>query len=427
MRNRKIWSVPVLCAGCLLCAILAGCLLMTCVYALPTGRMLTNVAESFESIDTEGGSFSWAPGYPGARLDGFTDNIMMQNAVFQGTGNPLRDAMLNPRMDFPKAKLSPGSALINYVYGARNGEVVTYGRYWHGYLLFLKPLLLFFNLSDIRMLNMLLQWSLAAVLLALAYRRAGFRLVVPLAAALWALNPVSTALSFQYSSVYLLTLLGCIVQLAWEPYRRAHGWLLYLWLGILTAFFDFLTYPPVAPCLCLILGLVLSQGSVKEALTQAVGAGVAWGVGYGGMWGGKWLAGSLLTGQNLLADALETVRTRAGSQTSTAEGSVSLTYGQILLKNLGVYANAASLLLLLALVVLLGYLMLKKGYRLRAHSGLLVSLGATAFIPFLWYFALKNHSNVHYWMTHRNLSITILAITSLISFSLHKNGGAKHG
>ena len=63
MRNRKIWSVPVLCAGCLLLAILAGCLLMTCVYALPTGRMLTNVVESFESIDTEGGSFSWAPGY----------------------------------------------------------------------------------------------------------------------------------------------------------------------------------------------------------------------------------------------------------------------------------------------------------------------------------------------------------------------------
>ena len=118
----------------------------------------------------------------------------------------------------------------------------------------------------------------------------------------------------------------------------------------------------------------------------------------------------------LLADALETVRTRAGSQTSIAEGSVSLTYGQILLKNLGVYANAAGLLLLLALVVLLGYLMLKKGYRFRVHSGLLVSLGATALIPFLWY-----------WMTHRNLSITILAITSLISFSLHKNGGAKHG
>ena len=183
----------------------------------------------------------------------------------------------------------------------------------------------------------------------------------------------------------------------------------------------------MAPCLCLILGLVLSRGSVKEALTQAVGAGVAWGVGYGGMWGGKWLAGSLLTGQNLLADALETVRTRAGSQTSTAEGGVSLTYGQILLKNLGVYANAAGLLLLLALVVLLGYLMLKKGYRFRVHSGLLVSLGATALIPFLWYFALKNHSGVHYWMTHRNLSITILAITSLISFSLHKNGGAKHG
>ena len=115
----------------LLVSIAAGTVLMIGIYMLPTGRMLTNVAESYEIIDTEGGSFTWAPGYPGSRLDGFTDNIMLQTAVLEGSGNPIRDAMLNGRMDFPKAQLSPGDALINYVYGARNGDITTYGRYWH--------------------------------------------------------------------------------------------------------------------------------------------------------------------------------------------------------------------------------------------------------------------------------------------------------
>lgn len=392
---------------------------MTCVYALPTGRMLTQVDRSFESIDQEGGSFYWAPGYPGARLDGYTDNIMMQTAVYQGSEDPLTEAMLNHRMVFPKGNLSPGDALIAYVYGARNGEVASYGRYWHGYLLFLKPLLLFFNLSDIRLFNMSLQWALAAAVLLLAYRRGRLRLVIPLGLTILALNPVSTALSFQYSSIYLLTLLGCAAQLYGRLYEKKDGWLLYLWLGILTAFFDFLTYPPVAPCICLILELLLLDAPKKPL--RALGAGLAWGVGYGGMWSGKWLVGSALTGQNILADAVENVRYRSGSQVTASEGG-SLGYLQVVAKNIGAYANAAGLLVVLALVVLLGYLILVRGYRLRPDSSTLPALAATALVPFLWYFVLTNHSNVHYWMTHRNLSITIMAIASAVSFSLQKKG-----
>lgn len=427
LQAKKTARILLTCTGSLLVAILVGCLLMTCVYALPTGRMQTKVSESIASIDTEGGSFSWAPGYSSARLDGYTDNIMMQTAVFEGSGNPLQDAMLNQRMVYPKADLYPGQALINYVYGARNGEAISYGRYWHGYLLFLKPLLLFFNLSDIRMFNMMLQWTLCMMLMLLAYRKAGFRLALPLGVSILALNPLSAALSFQYSSMYLLTLIACIVQLSLELYNKSHGWLLYLWLGILTAFFDFLTYPPAALGICLILGLVLKAGSAKEKLACAVGSGLAWGVGYAGMWSGKWLVGTLITGQNILADAMETAQYRAGSQSTAAEGGSSLSFGQVLLKNLGVYCNAAGLLLLLALLMLLGCLIIRGGYRFQRGSGNLPALAAVALIPFAWYFVLRNHSGVHYWMTHRNLSISIMAITCLIGFSLDKNGGPDHG
>lgn len=427
MRSKNVLTVLFMAFASIAAAILAGCVLMTCVYALPTGRMLTNLSEGYESITSEGSSFNWAPGYPGARLDEYTDNIMMQTAVFEGTGNKLRDAMLNPRMIFPNADLNPGDALINYVYGARNGEITTYGRYWHGYLLFLKPLLLFFTLSDIRMFNMVLQWGLALSLLILAYRKAGLRLVIPLGIAILSLNPLSTALSFQYSSIYLLTLIACILQLQFELYRKRDGWLLYLWLGIATAFFDFLTYPPAALGICLILGLALREGRSKEKLAYTIAAGFSWGIGYGGMWGGKWLAGSLLTGQNILADAVEKVQYRTGAQTVSAEGGSTFTYGDILLKNIGVYCNAAGLLLLLGLVILVGYLILVKGYRFRPVQSNLAAFLGVALIPFAWYFVLKNHSGVHYWMTHRNLSITIMALSSFVSFSLIQNGGTENG
>lgn len=427
MQPKKLLRSIGICIGSVLLAIVIGCILMTCAYVMPTYRMLPHVVQSEDSINVEGSAYYWAPGYPGARLDEYTDNIMMQTAVFEGTGNKLRDAMLNPRMIFPNADLNPGDALINYVYGARNGEITTYGRYWHGYLLFLKPLLLFFNLSDIRMFNMVLQWGLALSLLILAYRKAGLRLVIPLGIAILSLNPLSTALSFQYSSIYLLTLIACILQLQFELYRKRDGWLLYLWLGIATAFFDFLTYPPAALGICLIQGLALREGRSKEKLAYTIAAGFSWGIGYGGMWGGKWLAGSLLTGQNILADAVEKVQYRIGAQTVSAEGGSTFTYGDILLKNIGVYYNAAGLLMLLGLVILVGYLILVKGYRFRPVQSNLAAFLGVALIPFAWYFVLKNHSGVHYWMTHRNLSITIMALSSFVSFSLIQNGGTENG
>ena len=410
----------------LLAAIIAGTVLMIGVYILPTGRMLTNVAESIEIIDTEGGSFTWAPGYPGSRLDGFTDNIMLQTAVLEGSGNPVRDAMLNGRMDFPKARLSPGDALINYVYGARNGELTSYGRYWHGYLLFLKPLLLFFNLSDIRMMLMLAQLALAAALLCLAYKKKGARLAVPLGLALVCINPVSAAMSMQFSSIYLLTLLFALAELRIDSFSKERGWLLYLLLGICTAFFDFLTYPPTAFGICVLLEILISQGSAREKLGKTVLSGFCWGLGYGGMWSGKWVIGSLLTGQNILADAITTAQYRTGTEVAAGEGAAA-GFGEILGKNLSALLGPADLLLFAGLLVVFLWLLISKKYRFAPEQSSFPALVLVALVPFAWYFVLKNHSSVHYWMTYRNLSVTVTALAAYLSFSLKDKGEITNG
>lgn len=427
MKYKTILQNVLTALAVLLAAILLGTLLITCVYVLPTGRMLTKVAESFETIDTEGGSFTWAPGYAGSRLDGFTDNIMLQTAVYDGSDGPLTEAMLNRRMNFPKAQLSPGDALINYVYGARNGETESYGRYWHGYLLFLKPLLLFFTLPDIRMFLMLAQWALAAALLICTYQKRGIKLVVPLGAAILCLNPVSTAMSMQYSSIYLLMLIFSLIELRFDSFSRKKGWVLYLLLGICTAFFDFLTYPPVALGVCLGLEILVSDRSSKEKLGATVASGFCWGLGYGGMWSGKWLMGSLLTGQNILSDALKTAQYRTGTEVTAAEGTAATGLFQVLSKNLGVYLTPGYLVLFgLLLVLFLGLLLYKK-YRFAPERSSLASLALLFLVPFGWYLVLQNHSSVHYWMTYRDLTVAVFAIVSFLSFSLQKNGGTNHG
>lgn len=422
MTRKSFGKAGLKCFVCLLLSILAGILLMTCVYILPTGRMLTQADRSLPIFENEGTSFCWAPEEKSARLDGFTDAIMLQTAVYVQDENPMKAAMRNDRMEFSEGKLDPAGSLKQYVYGNRSGYVVDYARYWHGYLLFLKPLLLFFSLSDIRMMNAALQLILAAGVLLLAFRKRGLRLALPMGLALLVLNPVSTALSMQFSSIYYLTLLGLLIMLLTESWDRSWGYLVFLFLGIGTAFFDFLTYPACAVGTCLALQALMSRADGKTRLLKTVGSGAAWAFGYGGMWSGKWLAASLITGNSVMRDAVEQAQYRSGGEVTAAEGGVSATFGAVLGRNLGVLANPAAAVIVLTLLGLLVWLLATKRCRFALERASLPSLAVAFAVPFVWYFLLRNHSLVHCWMTYRNLSAAVFALSGGLCFGLKGNG-----
>ena len=422
MTRKSFGKAGLKCFVCLLLSILAGILLMTCVYILPTGRMLTQADRSLPIFENEGTSFCWAPEEKSARLDGFTDAIMLQTAVYVRDENPMKAAMRNDRMEFSEGKLDPAGSLKQYVYGNRSGYVMSYARYWHGYLLFLKPLLLFFSLSDIRMMNAAFQLILAAGVLLLAFRKRGLRLALPMGLALLVLNPVSTALSMQFSSIYYLTLLGLLVMLLTESWDRPWGYLVFLFLGIGTAFFDFLTYPAGAVGICLALQALMSRADGKTRLLKTIGSGAAWAFGYGGMWSGKWLAASLITGTNVLRDAMEQAQYRSGGEVTAAEGGVNATFGAVLSRNLGVLANPTAAILVLALIGMLVWLLVTKRCRFAVERSSLLSLAAAFAVPFVWYFLLRNHSLVHCWMTYRNLSAAVFALSGGLCFGLKGNG-----
>lgn len=73
----------------------------------------------------------------------------------------------------------------------------------------------------------------------------------------------------------------------------------FLIIGMLTSFFDFLTYPLFTLGMPLILISVLGTFSSVQKLCDIVKNSIFWGIGYGGMWCGKWMVGSILTGDNL--------------------------------------------------------------------------------------------------------------------------------
>ena len=64
--------------------------------------------------------------------------------------------MLNPRLQYRNS--NHVQSLLRQLKGdTTDRHIVHYGRYWHGYLLFLKPLTMLLEISSIRLLNLLLQ------------------------------------------------------------------------------------------------------------------------------------------------------------------------------------------------------------------------------------------------------------------------------
>ena len=107
-----------------------------------------------ETLLIEGPTFEYAQDYKAAILDNVTDAIMLSEVVFP-TQNPIQDAMAVPRYAY-KERNSPELSLMAYLNNDTSveREVVTYSRYWHGYLAILKPFFSLFDFSDSRMFHL---------------------------------------------------------------------------------------------------------------------------------------------------------------------------------------------------------------------------------------------------------------------------------
>lgn len=221
------------------------CLIL--VYMLPTERIQNNVNLSADTIYKDGDQASIVSnGDASYRLDPFTDCLMLEIAAYDSERAPIYASLLNEYLQFE----DPLSTLFYKAWSDDTEfEVSQYPRYWHGYLVFLKPLLLLFSYHDIREVMMTVQFSLAAAIVGLlSYKKQG-RFVPPFIAAWLFMNPLSLSMSMQYNTIFtltLLSLLACIFLRDSTISDNKSMALLFFAVGCLTSYFDFLTYPLVA-------------------------------------------------------------------------------------------------------------------------------------------------------------------------------------
>lgn len=404
----------------LVVAPIVGLLLMLLVHFLPTDTMRQNVYWSMDMIIPEFTDELVVEGYRSTLTGNFTDCLMLHHAIYSNEEHSSLEQVLHMyrsesyNVEGDPTGWEPGRSLFEYLNDIEQPREVEYGRYWHGYLVILKPLLLFTSFNTIRLLNGALQLIAAGfIVIGLTRKKAE-----PLAKAFLVSLPfmffISTFSSLSLSICFYLMAVALLAQLKWDEklYKKNLYYVFFLMVGIATSYFDFLTYPLVTLAYPLCVYLYFHGGRLKEQLRKSFLFCMEWGIGYVGMWASKWLLCDLLSDSSTIKDALDTI----GTRTQSAQGGYGFGgFTEVLQVNIAPFMNRGYLVilfivLLLAIIGIFRNGIMKSILKIRKTIPYL----AIAILPFIWYLATQNHSVQHWQYTCRIIAITVFAgVTAL--------------
>lgn len=398
---------------CVLICIAVGTGLLCAVYTIPADAIGENMAKSAITIHAEG-LYPILDQQTTSQLDNWTDSLMLLTAGYRHSGSVLTEAMLINRMESVDSA-SPLSSLVDYVNHSAPMEVSSYARYWHGYLVALKPMLVFFDYSQIRTINKVVQGILMVVFAALLIEKKLYLYLIPSFFLFGFQGLRTTALSMQFSNVFYIYLLGIIFLLAfYERWKGKTSLLLFFTiLGAATAYVDLLTYPLVTFGIPVTLLLVLeNQSSFLKQIRSVVCSGISWLIGFAGMWLGKGAIGTLITGQNIFADIFSAV----GTRTAGNPANMAITIQSTIKRNISAFAQSDFTLYLFIFCVLLFGLILLHSFKVKQFKHFL-NIPAFALVcaaPMCWYIVLKQHSYIHGFFTNKECLIILFAGMTLL-------------
>lgn len=402
MRGIKIAGKSLL---LILIGVIIGTVFLCMAYLLPVNQENRNIL--LEQIGNEG----WYPRtsnvtpaydahfhsfYPDV-LDGSSDTIMISTSTDDAEGSPLFRAMA-----------SHSETMGNYSY------------YWHGYVSVLRPLLLFLDLTELRILNGICQLFLMFLLAYKIGSKKGIRYVCMLVSSYVLVMPFAVNLSLQFSWVFYIGMAGTFVLLSKHEFLEANSRYIYFFLvlGMLTSYFDLLTYPLFTWGVPLVWWLVMDDEPRTKGqwCGRVVATGLGWIAGYAFMWVMKWILATPVLGHNVFEEALNEVFFRSGA----LENEI---YGLAGRLN-AVYINwrhyeYKAYAILLAGWLLWWFLHIAAGKGTagaKRHAYFLVGISS-----FVWYFVLANHTQIHHFFTYRIFGVTILAFLAMALDSVSKD------
>lgn len=397
-------------------ALLMG--LLVCTAFLPKSAIKENVRESAEFL-CEGELFGEIiEGVEGSKIDRYADSILLGIAYQYDNEHPLTSVMWSSY--YHNEFQNENENLLEAVtkdYGPNQ----QYLRYWHGSNVVVRPLLVFFSIEQIYVLNGILLALLFIWLVVMLWKRKAYVPVVGLVAGLVLTSSWFVPFSLEYTWTYYLMFIMSILctKLAFSGRWNLLGYC-FLIAGMVTNFMDFLTTETLTLLVPLLLVIWIDVNIEKTHAFPIIVKNTVlnickWGIGYVGMWMMKWGIASVVLKENVMPYV-------AGHIVERTTGNIGIGVLQYMMKAISTnikclfpfeYGDLGALIgfVFLGAVVYVGYVYHKNDI-LRER---VLLYGAIGCVPFVRYLALLNHSYLHDFFTFRALFATILALVMILA------------
>ena len=305
-----------------------------------------------------------------------------------------------------------------------------YLRYWNGSMLFLRPLLIFFNIEQIYQINQIFLGILSLVLLILLFIR-NKKIAIVFLFSLILFTCWYVGFCIEYSVTFYIFIITSIIALIIDNKKnkdisKSNERLLILFLitGMFTSFIDFLTTEILTIFIPLIFILVIRKKenrleNLKKTFLFVVKAIILWLVGYVGMWSAKWLLSSIILNINALdyvqknfflrINGLQGLRDKG----QLYENVIPRNFFSIPLFNL-IKENINRIDLKIGLIMLLIFILTFINWKDLKNKKYLIILLLFCFAPYVRYLVLANHSYRHIMFTFRDQMITSICLLYII-------------
>lgn len=367
---------------------------------IPSTWLKKNIGKTLITLKSEGIYPSFGLPWRKIVLDNFTDSLMINTAYSVDSKTPFKSALINVRYD---GKIDSFNQILNLekLYLKKEINKIYYERYWHGYLIFLRLILIFLSYSGIRFFILLIIYLIFFYFIYLCWRKIGLLSTIAFILGFIFTDFFYIWKSMQFSSVFLIGLIGAIYLL--HVYKKNYDLSqIFFIIGGLTSFFDLLTAPLVALSLPLMISIFLQKEDIKKMFNNIF----FWIFGYFSLWFSKWIIveslyfkGAITTSVNKILD-----RTINSNNVNLIQLiAIKLNFFQLI-----GYDRKNKFVVLFFVIFYLAFFLRYFNFRYKNLKNIFTWI-ILGLIPYAWYLIAANHSYFHVWYTYRNQFISVVS------------------
>ena len=398
--------------------IIAFCLALTITSLVPKKMIIKSVEESSEILDKQTNLYFITIKNKRIKLkfDNFTDALMVNTAFSIDTKTPFYSAMMARKNyidgkteiiypdstgELKSASKYEGVNQVGELHDTINNDITEsfeYARYWHGYLIFLRPLLIFFNITEIRTILLIAFAILGLIMLYKIYKKIDLGTAIIFLLGMIICDYFYIGNSLQGTSVFLIATIASIILLSRDIKDKL---MFFMVIGGITSFFDFLTVPIVTLGIPLLIYAMIGNkenSTYKKFYLEISKCCICWAVGYLGVWITKWILVDLVYNKKLISSVIEQAKYR------TTNSGQKCRFLDVMIQNLSIIRLQFFWALIITIILLvIKIVKIKDLKRIKFNYKEIVIYLCIGCLGIAWYLALKQHSYRHFFFTYRNL------------------------